>query len=95
MGWTREQTIAFLTEQTGKGNGAMTSETDRYCVSPGQACGYKMGHNEILRLREVARSALGAKFDLAGFDDAVVKTGGVPLPVLATAIERYLAGAKG
>ncbi len=43
MGWTREQTIAFLTEQTGKGTGAMTSETDRYCASPGQACGYKMG----------------------------------------------------
>ena len=94
MGWTREQTIAFLTEQTGKGTGAMTSETDRYCASPGQACGYKMGHNEILRLREGARASLGAKFDLAGFDDAVVKTGGVPLPVLATAIDRYVAGVK-
>ncbi len=94
MGWTREQTVAFLTEQTGKGTGAMTSETDRYCASPGQACGYKMGHNEILRLRESARSALGGKFDLAGFDDAVVKTGGVPLPVLATAIDRYVAVTK-
>ena len=94
MGWTREQTVAFLVEQTGKGQAAMTSETDRYCASPGQACGYKMGHNEILRLREVARSSLGAKFDLGGFDDAVVKTGGVPLPVLATAIERYVAETK-
>ena len=94
MGWTREQTVAFLVEQTGKGQAAMTSETDRYCASPGQACGYKMGHNEILRLREYARSSLGAKFDLGGFDDAVVKTGGVPLPVLATAIERYVAETK-
>jgi len=94
MGWTREQTIAFLTDQTGKGTAAMTSETDRYCVAPGQACGYKIGHNEILRLRETAREALGAKFDLAGFDDAVVRTGGVPLPVLATAIDMHVAGVK-
>ena len=94
MGWTREQTVAFLTEQTGKGAAAMTSETDRYCASPGQACGYKMGHNEILRLRARAQAALGARFDLAGFDDAVVKTGGVPLPVLGTAIDRYVADVK-
>ena len=94
MGWTRAQSIAFLTEQTGKGEAAMTSETDRYCVAPGQACGYKMGHNEILRLRDVARSALGAKFDLAGFNDAIVKTGGVPLPVLAVAVDRYVADIK-
>ena len=92
MGWTREQTVAFLTEQTGKGTAAMTSETDRYCASPGQACGYKMGHNEILRLRERARMALGEKFDLAAFDDVVVQTGGVPLPVLQTAVDRYVGG---
>ena len=94
MGWTREQTVAFLTEQTGKGVAAMTSETDRYCASPGQACGYKMGHNEILRLRDHARSALGSKFDLANFNDAVVRTGGVPLPVLSTAIDTYIRKAK-
>jgi uncharacterized protein (DUF885 family) len=95
MGWTREQSIRFLTTETGKGENAMTSETDRYCVSPGQACGYKMGHNEILAQRDRAKAALGAKFDLAGFNDAVVKTGGVPLTVLATAIDAYVAGVKG
>ena len=94
MGWTREQSIAFLSEQTGKGPDAMTSETDRYCVAPGQACGYKTGHNEILRLREKARSALGPRFDLADFDDAVVKTGGVPLTVLATAIDAHITRAE-
>ncbi len=94
MGWTREQAVAFLTEQTGKGTQAMTSETDRYCASPGQACGYKMGHNEILRQRARAQAALGASFDLAAFDDAVVETGGVPLPVLQTAIDRYVTRAK-
>ncbi|MDR3508539.1 MAG: DUF885 family protein [Caulobacteraceae bacterium] len=94
LGWSREETVRFLVEQTGKGADAMTSETDRYCASPGQACGYKMGHNEILRLREKAKAALGSKFDLADFDDAVVKTGGVPLTVLATAIDGYITREK-
>ena len=94
MNWTREQSVAFLSEQTGKGPDAMTSETDRYCVAPGQACGYKTGHNEILRLRERARTALGDRFDLAAFDDAVVETGGVPLTVLATAIDMHIAKVK-
>jgi uncharacterized protein (DUF885 family) len=90
--WTREQSINFLVENTGRGVGAMTSETDRYSVSPGQACGYKVGHNELIRLRDKAKGAMGAKFDLAAFNDAVVKTGGVPLTVLATAIDGFIAG---
>lgn len=94
MKWTREQAIDFLVNETGKGRDAMTSEVDRYSVSPGQACGYKMGHNEIVKQRQRAKTALGAKFDLAAFDDAVVRTGGVPLTVLATAIDQYIAGAK-
>ena len=94
MKWSREKAIDFLVGETGKGRNAMTSEVDRYCVSPGQACGYKMGHNEINKQRDRAKAALGDKFDLAGFDDAVVRTGGVPLTVLATAIDQYVAGAK-
>jgi uncharacterized protein (DUF885 family) len=95
MRWTREQTVKFLMDETGKGEGAMTSETDRYCVSPGQACGYKTGHNEILRLRGVAQAALGSKFDLAEFNDTLIKTGGVPLSVLPAAVDRYVSGARG
>ena len=95
MHWTREQTVAFLTEQTGKGAGAMTSETDRYCVAPGQACGYKTGHNEILRLRTQARDLLGPKFDLASFNDTLIKTGGVPLSVLPEAVAGYVKAARG
>lgn len=91
--WTREQSINFLVENTGKGRDAMTSETDRYCVAPGQALGYKIGHNEMLRLREKAKAALGAKFDLATFNDEIVKTGGVPLTVLEAAIDDYVAQA--
>ena len=93
MGWSRDRAVAFLTGETGKGTAAMTSEVDRYCVAPGQACGYKIGHNEIIRLRTKAQAALGSRFTLQGFDDAVVTTGGVPLTVLARAIDAYIAAA--
>ncbi len=95
LGWSREQTVQFLTTETGKTAPAMTSETDRYCVAPGQACGYKMGHNQMLRLREQTKAALGAKYDEAAYNDAIVKTGGVPLTVLATAIDAHVAAVRG
>ena len=91
MKWTREQSIDFLVTETGKGREAMTSETDRYCVSPGQACGYKVGHNQIVALRNKARTAMGSKFDPAKFNDAVVQTGGVPLSLLSGVIDRMIA----
>ena len=95
MRWSRDRAVDFLTGETGKGKAAMTSEVDRYCVAPGQACGYKVGHNEILRLRAKAQAALGPKFTLPGFDDAVVMTGGGPLTVLASAIDGYIAASRG
>ena len=89
--WTRQQAISWMTEATGRSTGAITSEVDRYCASPGQACGYKVGHTEINRLRDKARAALGAKFDIRDFNDTVVATGGAPLTVLGTVIDRYIA----
>jgi uncharacterized protein (DUF885 family) len=89
-GWTREQSVAFLVSETGKGRDAMTSETDRYCVSPGQACGYKMGHNVIVGLRDKAKKAMGANFDLRAFNDAMVQTGGVPLSLVEGVIDRMI-----
>jgi uncharacterized protein (DUF885 family) len=91
--WTRQQAIDYMVANTGRAVGAVTSEIDRYCASPGQACGYKVGHNEIVRLREKAKAAMGPKFSLQAFNDAVVTTGGVPLDVLARVIDRYIAGA--
>jgi uncharacterized protein (DUF885 family) len=88
--WTRQQAIQFLVENTGRGLNSMTSEVDRYSVSPGQACGYKVGHNEINRLRDKAKASMGGKFDLATFNDTIVKTGGVPLTVLANVIDTYI-----
>lgn len=92
LGWSRERTIDFLVTESGRGRAAMTSETDRYCAWPGQACGYKTGHNEILRLRASAQARLGARFDLAAFNDTLIRTGGVPLAVLPGAVDSYVAG---
>jgi len=91
--WSREKAVETMVAATGRSVGAVTSEVDRYCASPGQACGYKVGHTEILRLRQMARTALGSKFDLRDFNDATVSTGGVPLAVLKSVIERYVAAA--
>ncbi|MDO8297569.1 MAG: DUF885 family protein [Caulobacter sp.] len=93
--WSREKTIDWMTAATGRSKGAITSEVDRYCASPGQACGYKVGHTEIVRLRDAAKATLGPKFDIRDFNDAVVATGGVPITVLASVIDRYVAAARG
>jgi uncharacterized protein (DUF885 family) len=89
--WTREQAIQWAMDNSGRSRQSMTSEIDRYCGTPGQACGYKVGHTEINRLRDKAKGALGAKYDLRTFDDLLVETGSVPLTVLASEVDRYIA----
>ncbi|HEX5378984.1 MAG TPA: DUF885 domain-containing protein [Phenylobacterium sp.] len=89
--WTRDQAIAWAVANSGRTQAAMTSEIDRYICTPGQACGYKVGHTEINRLRDHARQALGPKFDVRTFNDTLVKTGAVPLTVLAQQIDRLIA----
>jgi uncharacterized protein (DUF885 family) len=90
--WSREQAVKWFMEATGRTQNAMTSEIDRYCATPGQACGYKVGHTEINRLRDKAKAQLGAKYDLRTFDDLLVETGSVPLTVLGAEVDRYIAG---
>jgi uncharacterized protein (DUF885 family) len=92
--WTREQTIQWLIEHNGIPEPRARSETDRYCAWPGQACGYKIGHSWINRLRDKARAALGPRFDLRTFDDALVKSGALPLTVLDRVIDGYIASHK-
>ncbi|MBO9600914.1 MAG: DUF885 domain-containing protein [Novosphingobium sp.] len=92
--WTREQGVRFFVERNGSNAEEVASEVDRYCSWPGQACGYKIGHSEILRQRALAAQALGAVYDLRDFDDAVVKGGNVPMDVLAKNVARYVADAK-
>lgn len=88
--WTREQAIRWFAEANGSGIEEVTSEVDRYCAWPGQACGYKVGHSEIVRLRAGARQALGGKFDLRLFNDVVVGGGGVPMVVLARSVDAHV-----
>jgi uncharacterized protein (DUF885 family) len=92
--WSRGQAIDYMVATTGRARAACQSEVDRYCASPGQACGYKVGHTEIVRLRDRAKAALGPRFDLRDYNDAVIQAGAVPLAVLATAIDDYIARAK-
>ena len=92
MRWSREQAIHWLADATGRTLPGITSEIDRYCSGPGQACGYKVGHSEILRLRDKAKAAMGPRFDLPGYNDAVVTAGSVPLTVLARVVDDYIAG---
>jgi uncharacterized protein (DUF885 family) len=93
--WTREQGRAFFVERNGSKPDEVASEVDRYCSWPGQACGYKIGHSEIVRQRALAQSALGARYDLKAFDDAVITGGNAPLDVMAKNVERYIARARG
>ena len=91
--WTREQGVQFFVDVNGSNPLEVASEVDRYCSWPGQACGYKVGHSEINRQRQKAMSALGSKYDLKSFDDAVVLGGNVPLDVLAKNIDAYVEAA--
>jgi uncharacterized protein (DUF885 family) len=88
--WTREQAVQFFVDVNGSNPIEVASEVDRYCSWPGQACGYKVGHSEINRQRDRAKSALGASFDLKQFNDTVVLGGNVPLDVLAKNVDEYI-----
>ncbi len=93
--WTREQGRAFFVERNGSKVEEVASEVDRYCSWPGQACGYKIGHSQILRQRERAKAELGGKYDMREFNTALVLGGNAPLSVMANTVSRYIAGAKG
>ena len=67
-----------------------TTEVERYCVWPGQACAYMLGKLTILRLRDKAKTALGPKFDIHQFHDAILLCGAVPLTVLETVVDNYI-----
>ncbi len=92
--WTRAQGVAFFVDVNGSNPAEVASEVDRYCSWPGQACGYKVGHSTINRLRDQAKAELGAKYDLRAFDDAVVLGGNVPMDVLARNVGDYIARTK-
>jgi uncharacterized protein (DUF885 family) len=92
--WTREQAIAYMQAHSAQELESVVSEIERYFVMPGQACAYKIGMIKIVALREKARAALGEKFDLRTFHDAVLKNGSLPLYILEQVIDEYIAKQK-
>ncbi len=89
-GWSRERGVRFFVDENGSKAEEVASEVDRYCSWPGQACGYKIGHSEINRQRDKAKSALGARYDIKAFNDAVVIGGNVPMDVLAKNVDEHV-----
>ena len=95
-GWTREQALRYMREYTALPEHEIETEVDRYIGWPAQALSYYLGEIAIVRAREKAEKALGAKFNIRAFHDAVLELGSVPLPVLTARIDRFIAeGGKG
>jgi uncharacterized protein (DUF885 family) len=90
FGWTREQAIQFMLENSSLAESDVVAEVERYIAWPGQALGYKIAQLEILRLRGDAEQALGERFDLKAWHSMVLRGGSMPLGVLAARNERWI-----
>jgi uncharacterized protein (DUF885 family) len=91
QGWTRERAIKYMLEYTALPEHEIETEVDRYIAWPAQALSYYLGEMAIVRAREKAEKALGDKFNIRAFHDTVLELGSVPLPVLETRIDRFIA----
>jgi uncharacterized protein (DUF885 family) len=94
FGWTREQTIRYLTDTIGIQESAAIAETDRYILNPGQALGYKIGELRIKAMRAKAERELGSRFDLRRFHNALIDDGAMPLTLLEARIDEWIAHEK-
>ncbi|MGH7700565.1 MAG: DUF885 domain-containing protein [Gemmatimonadales bacterium] len=90
LGWTREQAMDFLARNTALSLHEVRTETDRYISWPGQALAYKMGELKIRELRGAAEGALGERFDVRAFHDAVLQNGELPLGVLEERVRAWV-----
>ena len=93
-GWTREQAIKYMLDNSSLSETEITSEVERYIAIPGQATGYKIGALTIQRLRRKAEAELGPKFDIRDFHAQVLMTGALPLAILEQKIDRWIAARK-
>ena len=95
MKWSRERAIKYMVDVLGDQETAATTEIERYCVWPGQACTYMLGKLDWLKNREKAKAALGDKFKIGDFHDAGLLNGALPLAVLDEVMDVYIASKKG
>ena len=91
LGWTRQQAVDFMLENTALSEGNINAEVNRYITWPGQALAYKLGELKIRELRVRAEQALGDEFDLRAFHDTVLENGSVPLDVLEAHVDAWIA----
>jgi uncharacterized protein (DUF885 family) len=89
--WSREKAVRYFVDTAGDPESSVITEIERYCVWPGQACSYMLGKLEFLKQRERAQKALGGKFDIRKFHDAVLLEGAVPLSLMPGLADRYIA----
>ncbi|GAB3920990.1 hypothetical protein GCM10011575_16910 [Microlunatus endophyticus] len=92
LGWTRKQAQDFLRDNTAIGDHEIVTEVDRYIAWPGQATAYYLGMLKITEARRRAEQSLGTRFDIRSFHDQILSLGSVPLPVIDTAIDSFIAG---
>ena len=94
LGWTRAQAIEYLAGHSGVHPDFAAAEVDRYIVIPGQALGYKIGELKIKELRAKAKAALGERFDIRRFHNALLDDGALPLTVLEARIDEWINAEK-
>ncbi|MCW2868041.1 MAG: hypothetical protein JWR20_2229 [Marmoricola sp.] len=90
LGWSREQAVQYMLENSPLGEGVVRPEVDRYLVSPGQACSYMVGRLEIQRMRAEAEQRQGERFDVRAFHSAVLDSGSLPLGILDEVVRARL-----
>jgi uncharacterized protein (DUF885 family) len=93
-GWTREQVLQYMDDNSSAAEARRVSETERYMAIPGQATAYKIGQLKISELRARAEKALGPKFDVRRFHSVVLDDGALPLDVLEAKVDRWIASQK-
>ncbi len=88
--WSREKAIKYMAETTGTVDSDVIAEIERYMIWPGQALGYKLGMINILKLRTMAQTELGKKFDIKAFHDLILLGGAVPMSILNKKVEAWI-----
>ncbi|MCP3674521.1 MAG: DUF885 domain-containing protein [Gammaproteobacteria bacterium] len=94
LGWSREQAIQYMLDNSSMPESDITSEVERYIATPGQALSYKIGQFKIRELRELSEKELGEQFDIKEFHTQILIDGGLPMPILEAKIKRWIDSQK-